>query len=762
MAGFRVLLRTAAGRLFVAAAAVKMLLALAARAGPLPAALAIVDALATLGIAGALAYFTVRLAALVRRRLLWRVRRKLILSYIFIGVVPALLIVAFFVLSGLLLFMNLSTFLFREAYADVLEDLRAMAQASAAEAARERDVERAARVIFERRRANARAAYREVAFALVEVSGERPPNRTAGERARGATEPGTRDAASGAATADAQAASVDAARPAVVVGPWRHLAPPVAIPAWVVRRGGFAGTLALVSSEGTGDPLLVARAVALVEPRGAGRPTRAVVADLPVGDAVLRALEDRTGIRAGGVSLSRAEDTEAARPLLGRIGEAARRVGGRVGGGGFQGGGALDRSVGVLEFVDWATGRTGRAYVSLHITPRQLYERISAAQPVAGRGMSLGQIFLGALVFIAVLFVVIQLVALAMGVALARSITSSVHELFTGTERVRQGDFTHRIAVKARDQLGELATAFNQMTESIETLLQAEAAKKRMEEELRIAREIQMSLLPRGPLAVPGLEIAALCLPAREVGGDYYDCFRLGPRRVAFLVADVAGKGTSAALYMAELKGLLLSLSQRHESPRQLLIEVNRAISADLDPRSFITMTYAVVDLDAATLTYARAGHTPLLYLPASGEPRQARILQPAGLVLGLHVDGIAERFAALLEEQSLRIGPGDLFVFYTDGVTEAMNRDSELFGEVRLRQLVEQYGHLGSAELRERIVAEVEAFTGGAAQHDDLTLILVKVAGLGVEAPAEAPRAEAVGAVPREPQPAGARAVVG
>ncbi|HWP99632.1 MAG TPA: SpoIIE family protein phosphatase, partial [Vicinamibacterales bacterium] len=397
----------------------------------------------------------------------------------------------------------------------------------------------------------------------------------------------------------------------------------------------------------------------------------------------------------------------------------------------------LDRSVGVLEFTDWHSGRSGRAYVSLHVTPRRLYERISAAQPLAGRSLSLGQVFLGALVFIAVLFVVIQLVALVMGVALARSITSSVHELFTGTERVRQGDFTHRIAVKARDQLGELAVAFNQMTESIETLLQAEAAKKRLEEELRIAREIQMSLLPRGPLAIPGLEIAALCLPAREVGGDYYDCFRLGPRRAAFLVADVAGKGTSAALYMAELKGLLLSLSQRYDSPRQLLIEVNRVISADLDTRSFITMTYAVVDLEAGTLTYARAGHTPLLYLPASGE-RRARVLQPAGMVLGLRLEGIEERFAALLEEQTIRIRRGDLFVFYTDGLTEAMNRESELFGEARLQRLVEEHGHLGSAELRERIVAEVEAFAGGAAQHDDLTLILVKIgaaAGLAAEA---------------------------
>src|SRR5207253_7612080 len=186
---------------------------------------------------------------------------------------------------------------------------------------------------------------------------------------------------------------------------------------------------------------------------------------------------------------------------------------------------------------------------------------------------------------------IIEAVALLMGLALARSITSSVHELFMGTERVRQGDFTHRIEIPSRDQLGELAQSFNQMTGSIEGLLQTAAEKKRLEEELRIAREIQMSLLPRGPIEFPGLTINALCVPAREVGGDYYDFFPLAGDRLGVLIADVAGKGTSAALYMAELKGVVLALSQTYDSPRDLLVEVNRIISENLGSRSFITVT---------------------------------------------------------------------------------------------------------------------------------------------------------------------------
>jgi sigma-B regulation protein RsbU (phosphoserine phosphatase) len=301
---------------------------------------------------------------------------------------------------------------------------------------------------------------------------------------------------------------------------------------------------------------------------------------------------------------------------------------------------------------------------------------------------------------------------------------------------VRQGDFTHRIDIRSRDQLGELADSFNQMTGSIENLLQTAAEKKRLEEELRIARQIQMSLLPRGPVDIRGLAVAALCVPAREVGGDYYDFFPLGAERLGVLIADVSGKGTSAALYMAELKGLMLSLSQIHHSPRQLLIEVNRIISENLDSRSFITMTYAIIDLAEGTMVYARAGHTPMIYVSGTDAPaRGSKVLTPSGMVLGLRIPGASEKFSDLLEEERLSLHPGDVIVLYTDGITEAMNAESDLFGESRLSRIVEEHGHLESGELRERILREIEAFVGAADQHDDMTMILMKVDTVGVPA---------------------------
>ena len=411
---------------------------------------------------------------------------------------------------------------------------------------------------------------------------------------------------------------------------------------------------------------------------------------------------------------------------------------------------SFERSVAFLDYVDWRTGYTGLAYVSLGVRLGSLYDRISSVQGMVNSNITLGRAFLLVLVVVAVLFLIIEFVALVMGFTLARSITSSVHELFMGTERVRQGDFTHRIHVKTQDQLGELADSFNQMTSSIEDLLQEAAEKKRLEEELRIAREIQMSLLPPGPLRMAGLSMTALCVPAREVGGDYYDFFPLGERRVGVLIADVAGKGTSAALYMAELKGLVLSLSQIWSSPRQLLIEANRILRDNLDSRAFITMTYAVVDLDAGSMTWARAGHTPLIYMPAAGGG--ARVLAPNGMVVGLRLPGAEEKFTELLEEQTIPLGPGDVFVLYTDGISEAMNVDADLFGEARLSRLVEEHAHLEPAELRERVLREVQAFVGEADQHDDMTMILLKIDAAGRPAGDALAAADAAGAGARVP----------
>jgi serine phosphatase RsbU (regulator of sigma subunit) len=236
-----------------------------------------------------------------------------------------------------------------------------------------------------------------------------------------------------------------------------------------------------------------------------------------------------------------------------------------------------------------------------------------------------------------------------------------------------------------------------------------------------------MSLLPQAPLCGDGVVFAGYCEPARAVGGDYFDFWAIDGDRFGMLIADVAGKGTSAALYMAELKGIVLSLSQSHSSPRQLLIDANRIISRHLDSRSFITMTYGVVDVRARSLTYARAGHCPLIRLPGPGADAEPEILAPDGLVLGLQIDDTG-LFDRLLEEVTLPLATGDVFVLYTDGVTEAMNPDGEFFGEARLSALAQRYARESFAVLRQRVLEAVTAFAGPAEQQDDITMLVLQV----------------------------------
>ena len=621
-----------------------------------------------------------------RARLLWRVRDRLVVSYVLIGVVPALLIGAFFLFGIALLVVSVSAYLFMTGVNGVTAEARAVAQAAV------EDLERTAglgsvQVVLNRYIGPERTHSRGLSLALVPLS------------------PEARTPMIGAAPAR-QVSLVRA-------GPWAHLPVPDRIPAGFGRDD----TTMVLARGGTGDePIeLVARAV--VSSRSL---EWSVVADVPLDESVWASIGETTGIQmvdlardseATGASASSSADT--ARQLIRYM---PTRSGGKW----------VGEPYVFVPIVDWATQVPSGVTARIRVAPSDIVRRLSSAQGVY-RGISMPTLMAWGLVLIAFLFLVIEGAALAMGWALARSITGSVHALFTGTERLRLGDLGHRIPIRSRDQLGELAESFNAMTANIETLLEQEKEKRRLEEELRIARDIQMSLLPRQAAPMPGLGMAALCVPAREVGGDYYDFFVLGPRRLGLLVADVAGKGTSAALYMAELKGLMLSLSQIHESPRKLLIEVDRIIAANLDSRSFITMTYAVVDLERRTLTYARAGHTPLIHR-STAPPAQARLVAPSGMVVGLQLDGLEHRFAELLEEVTVPLVAGDVFLLYTDGLSEAMNAEGDLFSDERLRVLVEEHGELGADGLRERIVRDVEAHVASADPHDDMTLIVVTV----------------------------------
>ena len=538
--------------------------------------------MAGIALAAGAATLLFRLFMVAKRRLLWRVRRKLILSYIFIGFTPVLLIVVFFLLCGFLLFYNFSSYL---------------VQTGSARSATRRASSR------QRRAGDPGGGGRDVADVLDRkrnsVAASLPACRSPWCRW---TVPVRDQLSTGQSQLSGVTFRLETETSKLRAGPWSHVEPPATLPGWI-DCAGFAGLLAYSRAATSGgqdtETALLVRAVAFPD---SATPGYAVIVDIPVDDEVKGRRQRETGVEVKGVNAVSA---------FGRRRRARQR----------DGDGAADMGdVARLPRLELrrlparCSCRCSSASADLRAdSPRRAWSAELRSEAAARLLVIIGPVPRH------------RVRRAHRRLALAKSITGSVHELFRGTERVRQADFTHKIAIPADDQLGELAGSFNSMTASIEDLLRQAAEKKRLEEELRIAREIQMSLLPQGPLTMPGLSVTAMCVPAREVGGDYYDFLPLDEHRLGVLIADVSGKGTSAALYMAELKGLMLSLSEIHTSPRELLLSANRIIAANLDSRSFITMTYAVVDLDARTMTYARAGHTPLMFVPGPASTRRER-----------------------------------------------------------------------------------------------------------------------------------------
>ncbi len=249
------------------------------------------------------------------------------------------------------------------------------------------------------------------------------------------------------------------------------------------------------------------------------------------------------------------------------------------------------------------------------------------------------------------------------------------------------------------------------------------AERERFLKELEIARSIQMRFLPATPPTFAKLDIACLCRPAMEVGGDYYDFVRHDDQRLSVVVGDVSGKGVSAAFFMTMAKGIIKALSRINASPKYLLSEMNTVFYENTPRKVFISLIYGLFDLQNNTLTFSRAGHNPLIVRKSVGNAPE--LLNPRGLAIGLERGTV---FAATIEEKTVPIQPGDVFVFYTDGISESMNKNGEEFGEERLGQLINRHAQESAATLLDSITREITHFAGGANQHDDFTMVVVRV----------------------------------
>lgn len=335
---------------------------------------------------------------------------------------------------------------------------------------------------------------------------------------------------------------------------------------------------------------------------------------------------------------------------------------------------------------------------------------------------------------VALLFLVLELYTVGMVTRMGRSIAKAIAALRRGTAALEEGRLEHRIPIEDRDDLWEVAAAFNQMAKGLQRAQALELERERMEGELRLARQIQSRLLPAGPPAVPGLDLAGTYLPAQEVGGDYYGYLPAGEGRVGLVIADVAGKGIPAALLMSGFRASLVSQPLDALEPGEVLARVNEFLLRGIDPGRFVTAFLAVIEPAAGRLRYAGAGHNPPLLLRASGaQGRDARAsverLEAGGIMLGV-LDGLAYPTAEVTLE------PGDLLVLYTDGVTEAQNDAGDQWGEERFVEALRRAGAAGGvscARLTETLVEEVRSFEGPHQRSDDVTLVLARYVGAAV-----------------------------
>ena len=341
---------------------------------------------------------------------------------------------------------------------------------------------------------------------------------------------------------------------------------------------------------------------------------------------------------------------------------------------------------------------------------------------VFGQKDDWSDVAMSALLALLVVFLLVEGISLWAGVKLTRSITGAVHELYEGTQHVREGDFSYRIPVNGGDQLGELSSSFNTMTENLGRLIVVAKEKERLESELAIAREVQNQLFPKDVPFTKSLELKGVCSPARMVSGDYYDFMSLPHGDLAFAIGDVAGKGISAALLMATIQSTMrtqlssLNGNSHPLSAAKMVGTLNRQLYATTSPEKYATFYFGLYNDQNHALTYTNAGHLAPMLLRGS----EIQMLDSTGTVVGAFP-------IAVYEEKTVVLERGDVLLAYTDGIVEPENVYGEMFGEDRLKDLLFKYSKADSTELIARTMEAVVQWTGAGELQDDMTMVVVR-----------------------------------
>ena len=302
-------------------------------------------------------------------------------------------------------------------------------------------------------------------------------------------------------------------------------------------------------------------------------------------------------------------------------------------------------------------------------------------------------------------------------VPLSRRMTRNLSTLTDGVQRIARGDFTARVPVRSRDEFGQLAAAFNRMAHDVEHHQQLVVEREGLQRELELCRRIQAEMLPHAPLRLGPTEVKGISIPAREVGGDFFNYFELPGGQLAVLVGDVSGKGISAALLMANIQATLRARLPLEPDLARLTAAIDQEIEASTPAGVYATLFLGIVDPLAKSLRYVNAGHHPQFLVRGDGILPLSTGGMPVGLFAG---HGYAERTVALADN--------DVLFFYTDGLVEVENEAGEMFGADRLEALLRTQQAEGVDALLARAESDVRSFRGAAEPFDDVTLMAVRL----------------------------------
>jgi sigma-B regulation protein RsbU (phosphoserine phosphatase) len=373
--------------------------------------------------------------------------------------------------------------------------------------------------------------------------------------------------------------------------------------------------------------------------------------------------------------------------------------------------------------LDQKPGQTGsaRVFVSFSTRPSLLNRRLFS--PLG----DLGGAAATALLIVGGFFLVIEIISLVTGIVLTRTITTAVNSLYSATQHVQDGDLTFRVRIPHRDQLAALGESFNSMMQSVSTLIEEQSKRQKLENELSIAHEVQQQLFPRTLPNQKGIEIEAICRPARVVSGDYYDFIRISPTRLAIALADISGKGISAALLMANVQAALRSdvLRYRNGQPgthhetidtAEIVTHLNLHLFRNTSDERYATFFFGVYDAETRQLHYTNAGHLPPIYICGD----KVRRLETGGMVVGLFND-------VPFQQGAVEIEHGGMLVAYSDGLIEPENVYGEEFGTTRLVDVATHNKDTSSHEIAEAMMHAAEEWSGSPEQADDMTVIVMR-----------------------------------